>query len=54
MYIHSLYWPNIERFIYWLHVTMSTMENKTAFLSVFGGSPILRVLDFLVGNEDFD
>ena len=30
------------------------MENKTVFLSIFGDSPILRVLDFLVVNEDFD
>lgn len=30
------------------------MENKTAFLQIFGDSPILRVLDFLVVNEDFD
>jgi hypothetical protein len=30
------------------------MENKTAFLEIFGSSPILRVLDFLVVNEDFD
>jgi len=30
------------------------MEDKTIFLSVFGSSPILRVLDFLAVNEDFD
>ena len=30
------------------------MENKTAFLEIFGDSPILKVLDFLVVNEDFD
>lgn len=30
------------------------MENKTLFLQIFGDSPILRVLDFLVVNEDFD
>lgn len=30
------------------------MENKTAFLQIFGDSPTLRVLDFLVVNEDFD
>lgn len=30
------------------------MENKTAFIKTFGTSPILRVLDFLVVNEDFD
>ena len=29
-------------------------NNKSAFLEVFGESPILRVLDFLVVNEDFD
>lgn len=29
-------------------------DNKTAFLEIFGDSPILRVLDFLVVNEDFD
>jgi len=33
---------------------MLTMENKTAFLEIFGDSPVLRVLDFLVVNEDFD
>src|SRR3989344_8798414 len=30
------------------------METKTAFLQLFGDSPILRVLDFLVVNEEFD
>ena len=30
------------------------MENKTAFLEIFGESPILKVLDFLIVNEDFD
>jgi predicted transcriptional regulator len=30
------------------------MEDKTVFLSIFGNTPILRVLDFLVVNEDFD
>lgn len=30
------------------------MENNTAFLHIFRDSPILRVLDFLVVNEDFD
>ena len=28
--------------------------NKTIFLKVFGDSPVLRVMDFLVVNEDFD
>lgn len=30
------------------------METKTIFLQIFGDSPILRVVDFLVVNEDFD
>ena len=30
------------------------MENKTAFLQIFGESPILKVMDFLIVNEDFD
>ena len=30
------------------------MENETVFLKIFGNSPILKVLDFLVVNEDFD
>ena len=30
------------------------MENKTVFLEVFGESPLLKVLDFLVVNEEFD
>lgn len=30
------------------------MEDKTAFLEIFGDSPVLRVLDFFVVNEDFD
>lgn len=30
------------------------MENKTIFLQIFGDSPILKVLDFLIVNEDFD
>ena len=54
MYVYSPYWLIIETFIYNLHYTISTMENKTAFLEIFGDSPILRVMDFLVVNEDFD
>ena len=27
---------------------------KTAFLQIFGDSPMLRVIDFLIVNEDFD
>jgi len=30
------------------------MKNKTIFLEIFGDSPILRVLDFLIVNEEFD
>ena len=30
------------------------MEDKTIFLQVFGDTPILRVLDFLIVNEEFD
>jgi len=30
------------------------MGDKTTFLEIFGDTPILRVLDFLVVNEDFD
>ena len=30
------------------------MESKTVFLEMFGDSPMLKVLDFLVVNEDFD
>ena len=30
------------------------METKTAFLQIFGDSPMLRVMDFLIVNEDFD
>ncbi len=30
------------------------MKNKTVFLQIFGDSPILKVLDFLVVNEEFD
>lgn len=30
------------------------METKTAFLQIFGESPVLKVLDFLIVNEDFD
>ena len=29
-------------------------KNKTVFLEIFGDSPILRVLDFLIVNEEFD
>ena len=29
-------------------------KTQSIFLSIFGDSPILRVLDFLVVNEDFD
>ena len=54
MCIYSLYWLKIERFKYKICFTSFTMENKTAFLELFGDSPILRVMDFLIVNEDFD
>jgi hypothetical protein len=51
----------MERFKYASLFTLLKMNNKTThlepqsvFLSIFGDSPILRVLDFLVVNEDFD
>ena len=30
------------------------MYEKTAFLRLFGDSPLLRVMDFLMVNEEFD
>jgi len=30
------------------------MENTTIFLKIFGETPTLKVLDFLIVNEDFD
>ena len=30
------------------------METKTIFLEIFRDSPMLKVLDFLIVNEDFD
>lgn len=30
------------------------MTEKTIFLKTFGDSPVLKVMDFLVVNEDFD
>ena len=30
------------------------MEEKTIFLQIFGESPVLKVLAFLIVNEDFD
>ena len=30
------------------------IKEKSVFLDIFGDSPVLRVLDFLVVNEDFD
>ena len=55
MNIYGSYWLKIEIFINVLFFLISTMENdKTVFLDVFGDSPVLRVLDFLIVNEDFD
>ena len=30
------------------------METKTAFIQIFWESPVLKVLDFLIVNEEFD
>ena len=30
------------------------VAKKTIFLKIFGNSPVLRVMDFLAVNEDFD
>ena len=52
--IYSQYKLKIERFIYKLLFYGITMNDKTIFLQMFGDSPILRVLDFLIVNEEFD
>jgi hypothetical protein len=31
-----------------------TMQHRSAFLKVFGDSPVLRVVDFLIVNDGFD
>ena len=33
---------------------MKSKENKSLFLKYFGDTPQLRVMDFLMDNEDFD
>ena len=33
---------------------MEIKETKTFFLSIFGVSPLMKILDFLVVNEEFD
>ena len=33
---------------------LTYLMDKTIFLEVFGDTPILKVLDFLVVNDDFD
>ena len=33
---------------------MEYAKSTTAFLEIFGDSPILKILDFLVVNEEFD
>jgi len=30
------------------------MDEKTSFAMVFGGSPIIKVIDFLIDNQEFD
>jgi len=30
------------------------METKSIFLQIFGESPLLKIIDFLVVNDDFD
>jgi len=54
IHIPSHHRLKIGIFIYKLYITVSMMENKTIFLNTFGDSPVLRVLDFLIVNEDFD
>ena len=33
---------------------MNNMSEKTSFLLVFGNTPVVRVLDFLIDNQEFD
>ncbi|MBI4448741.1 helix-turn-helix transcriptional regulator [Candidatus Woesearchaeota archaeon] len=42
----------MESFISWPHLT-DRME-KTLFLEIMGDTPVLRVFDFLILNEEFD
>lgn len=51
---YGSYGLKIERFKYLNYFIQDTMETKTAFLEIFGDSPVLKVFDFLIVNEDFD
>ena len=43
----------IESFKYWL-ILLENMEEKTIFVRTLGGTPIIRVLDFLIEGRDLD
>ena len=36
------------------HFEVKFMEDKTAFVEVFGSSPLIRVIDFLITYREFD
>jgi len=33
---------------------MNNMKEKTSFVLVFGESPVVKVIDFLIDNQEFD
>jgi len=33
---------------------MNNMKEKTSFILVFGESPVVKVIDFLIDNQEFD
>ena len=49
-----LKYKNINRNIYICGTTHTCMKNETVFIEVFGNSPIMKVLDFLITFQLFD
>ena len=33
---------------------MNNMKEKTSFILVFGESPVVKVIDFFIDNQEFD
>ncbi len=33
---------------------MNNMKEKTSFVMIFGESPVVKVIDFLIDNQEFD
>jgi len=51
---YPINFSNCEKHINKLLLMNNSMKEKTSFRMVFGESPVVKVIDFLIDNQEFD